>query len=74
MDDLSLERRIAFEAAAMAWVLASSGSKGSEEKEDWQFLRIERVDFDFPKRSFALRDEVGSILGNVCRGIVVERN
>lgn len=68
-----MERRIAFEAAAIAWVLASPGSKGSEEKEDWRFLRMERVDFDFLKRSFALRDEVGSILGNVCRGIVVVR-
>lgn len=52
----------------MAWVLASSGSKGSEVKEDWRVWdrRMERVDFVLLRRSFALRDDEGSILGNVC--------
>lgn len=59
---------MACEAAAVAWVLASSESKGSEVKEGWRVWdrRMERVDFVLLRRSFALRDDEGSILGNVC--------
>lgn len=67
IDDLSLDRRIAREAAAVAWVLARSGSNGSE-VEVVRFLCMERVDFDLFRRSLALRDDAGSILGNICRG------
>lgn len=58
---------MACEAAAVAWVLARSGSNGSE-KEVVRLLRMERVDFDLLRRSLALRDDAGSILGNICRG------
>lgn len=51
----------------MAWDLARSGSKGSEEKEGWRVLNIERVDFVLLSRSLALRDEEGSILPKVCK-------
>lgn len=66
IDDLSLDRRIAREAAAVAWVLARSGSNGSE-VEVVRFLCMERVDFDLFRRSLALRDDAGSILGNIGR-------
>lgn len=60
---------MAWVAAAMAWDLARSGSKGSEVKEGWWVLRMERVDFVLLNRSLALRDEEGIILPKLCKWI-----
>lgn len=51
----------------MAWDLARSGLKGSEVKEGWWILRMERVDFVLLNRSLALRDEEGIILPKSCK-------